>query len=372
MSPSPVGGGGLSTAGWKTAYKDYFAPDFKIKIDGNQLDVSKYAVHDLEVECTCNADADTCTFSLSEVSLPADGSLVSEWPGTTFMPGASLSVSMGYADTFHDVFSGLITHASISVQSDSNPRIQVRGMDYSVQLMAGRVSEISWANRTYSDVVTDICSTHSLTPDVDATTASIPFILRFDPTETDHQYLQRLAALTGYDFFVTGKKLCFKKPGWNSSKDTLTLFGGVDVMELDATADLASQITAAKVYGWDLKQKLQVTGESSSLTNDQGTGKLGKNLLASSGFKGAVYASENVASQGDANARAEIIFRTSAREFLRGRVKTVGIPEIKPADHVRIKHAGTSLDQKMDIVRTVHSMDDSGYTTQLFFRGTKV
>lgn len=332
-------------------------------------------IADLEVETTIDSDADTCTFTVHNI-WDANASEINMYD-SVLSPGNDIQVLLGLQGSQpNTVFAGVITHITVEAEDKEGPLLRVRCTDSSMVLMSGRITLDSWQTMSYSDVVQQLAATYGLNTDVDTILAPMDVVVREDPQDNDFQFLQKLAERVGYQFYVTGKTICFKDSAQSLTGPVLTFGYGKEILSFSITADLLSQVPAVQVLGWDHTQGQVVTGNSGSLPGT-GIGAFswtGPNQLAVAGSTGVQFVAEDVSSSVEATNRAQLIFNNHGKRFIQGWAKVTGDPTITTGCLVHLAGIGARFATSyFESYRVRHSVNATeGYTTTVIVRGNNL
>ncbi len=149
-----------------------------------------------------------------------------------------------------------VTAVALEQQQGHQPELVITGHDKSHR--AGRATTVkSYLSMQYSDVVTKLAGDLGLTPDVDSTSEQVDYLLQVD---SGLGLLTELARRVGFDWWVDGTTLHFKKP---AAGGQVTLALGTDLLSFGARAS-GHHPDAVVVDGWDRSQQQQVTSTASS------------------------------------------------------------------------------------------------------------
>lgn len=156
----------------------------------------------------------------------------------------------------------MVTAEIVSISSEQHPgqppELVLVGLDLSHRL--GRTTRVKVYNQqSYSDIVTSLASESSLTPAVHSSGAPVEYLMQ---AESDMALLNELAARTGFDWWVTGKKLHFARP---EAGETVTLRLGEDLLSFSARAS-GLKPSEVQVDGWDRSGQKAVTSTASSVS----------------------------------------------------------------------------------------------------------
>lgn len=344
-------------------YKEFFAPGYLITVDGTKIS-DNIAISTLRVETSIDGTADSFAFRVTNAYDVTKSDF--QWL-SDFTLGKPIDISLGYVDKFTPVFTGFITSVVVDFPEDGAPGIIVRGMDLSFLMMKGTKSR-SWNKKKYSDIVQEIAKTYGAQVHVDATTTEYPTISQSQIN--DYHFIQNMANLVNYDFFVVGKHLYFRKP-LTEMTPVMTLEMGKTLRSLSIDMNLAEQITGVKVRAWDNKELKVIEGESAAITKLGGNSKTGKDILAAKGdFLEHVYT--NVTSVEEAKTYATALLGRHAMKLVSGTGECIGIPEIRAGRYIKLDGVGQKFNHPYYITGATHLMNDEGYTTRFQLGGNAV
>lgn len=345
-------------------YRGFFAPAFEILVNGSNIS-NEIAVSTVKVDTSIEAKADSASFSVVNAFDLVKRDF--KWLDSTFVVGKTLEVKMGYVDKFVTVFSGYITSVAIELQEGEPPSINVQGMDITFLLMKGAKFK-SWSKKKYSDVVSEVGKTYGATMKVDATKSTITTIAQ--NKETDFQFIQRLAGIVNYDFFIVGKTIYFRKP-LTEMTPVATLEWGTTLRSLSIDMNLSQQITDVVVRGWDDKKLEVIEAKSNTVTKLGSNSKTGKDIMKTLGDF-TEYVQTNVESKEEALDKANAALNKKLMKLITGSGECVGIPEIRAGRYISLKNVGAKLSQPYYLISVTHTINQSGYVTKFQVEGNAV
>lgn len=350
--------------GLSKKYEDFFVPCFKIEINGTDI-TTQVGVTQLRVDTTIEHTADSFTF---RVAMPHDLETGQEtWPGSIEL-GATIDISLGYAEKYTPVFTGYITSITGDYPETETPGLIVRGMDMSFLMMRGAKHK-TWTKKKYSQIVKEIAGTHKVTTShVDETTVELPVVVQSGVS--DYHFIQQMAKLVGYDFFIVGKNLYFRKPSTQTTP-VITLERGVGLRSVSIDANIAEQLTDVHVVAWDAKEQKLLKGTSAAITKIGNHPKTGKDLLSKLGtYEETVYS--NAISQDEAKSYATAHLQRQSMQLVTGTGECIGIPEIRAGRYIKFDKLNAKLNGLYYLSAVTHVIDDDGYVTRFQLRGNAV
>jgi phage protein D len=131
-------------------------------------------------------------------------------------------------------------------------------------------------------------------------------------------------------------------------------------------ADLAHQVTAVTVSGWDFKQGSRISSTSTGGSLLPGDGRPGAALLRDAfGPRSEHVGDPALATQAEADALAAAIFDRRARPFVCVEGTADGTPALRVGTHVKLSGLGGRFDNSYYVVRVCHRFDlTDGYRTE--------
>jgi phage protein D len=276
--------------------------------------------------------------------------------------GAELSVYTGDTASPREIFKGKVSAMEMVCNYGSPPELTVLAEDALTAARRGRRSKI-YSDMSPADVVNAIAGDLSLNPSVSGLTS--PRATWAQLNETDLSFLRRLLARFDADLQVVGTDLQVS-PRKDVSRGTVDLTLYSQLARVRIGADLADQVTAVTVSGWNAKDGAAVKGEVSSIANaGPGSGKSGLDW-AQEVFRtrSEHLATPAVASNDEARAVAEAALDQRARRFVRAEGTAEGNANLRVGSSVRIAGVSPQYDNTYYVVRACHLFDlQQGYRT---------
>jgi phage protein D len=276
--------------------------------------------------------------------------------------GADLSVYTGDTASPREIFKGHVSAMEMVCNYGTPPELVVLAEDALTAARRGRRSKI-YDNLTPADVVNQIANELGLQARVSG--LSSPSATWAQLNETDLSFLRRLLARFDADLQVVGTDLQVS-PRKDVSRGTLELVLNSQLARVRITADLADQVTAVTVAGWNAQDGLAVKGEVSSLTNPgPGSGRSGLDWAQEVfGTRSEHLSTPAVESSDEARAVAEAALDQRARGFVRAEGTAEGNPALRVGSNVRIVGVSAQYDNTYYVVRACHLFDQQkGYRT---------
>lgn len=350
-----------------------------IKIDGQNLNDKLYgALMEVCVENDLH-QPDVATILLHINSFELHGTDVIDGPlAQYFKKGAKLEISMAQNGKAQGgpIFVGEVISLGpdFGRWSANDPwLVRIVAQDKTHRLTSGRASE-TYLNQSYSDIVKKVAQNCGLSAVVDSTSQVHDHVVQAN--QTPWEFLKYLAARVGYDVYVSGDKLNFKKPQ-KSSDSAIELRWGVSLSQFNADASVAFQVKTVNVRGWDPKQQKAIVGKATTGKNGfeaaLGESKSGADVAKATRADETHIGIWPVVDQKEANTIAEALAYDMERDYVHAEgVTTVGMPDILPGKLVEISGIGTRFSGKYLVTSTNHTFSGhEGYTTTFAVGGSQ-
>lgn len=252
-------------------YRYFTAPSFNIMIEGTDITREDMVITSVKVDTSLDK-ADSFSFSVSNAFDPVKKEF--KWLDNYLTIGKNIQIDLGYADVLETVFWGYITSVRYELTPSEQTDIVVSGLDYSFKLMKGIKSRV-FSKVKDSDAAKQVISAAGLKAIVDNTSVEHDLIQQVGIT--DYRFLLWLAGRNGYEFFVSGKEVYFRKPHQDKTP-IITLTWGQNILSLYKEDDLTDQLGEVKVRSWDPKTKKALVGKAESISKID-SGQDGKTIL---------------------------------------------------------------------------------------------
>lgn len=344
-------------------YNNFHRPHFKIVIDGQEISEEGIGVSSLSVYTSIERKSGSCVFTISNGFDPLTGTF--RWIDNILVPGKKVEVSIGYYSKIELVFGGIITSLHVDYHLRS---IEVTALDISFLMMRG-TSSTSWEKKRHSDIVKEIANKYTSYTVIDETPIEYKKVTQ--DGETDFQFIQRLAVINNYDFFIVGNNLYFRKP-LTERTPVVTLNYGKHLQSYSVEVDITKQVSGIVVRGWDHLENKVIEGKATKINKLGTNSKTGADIMNSLGKEHIEYVNANVESIEEAKSRAEAILNNYGMYLLRAEGKCIGIPEIRAGRYLEITGVGKKFSQLYYILTANHFIDKHGYTTSFTLGGNAI
>lgn len=339
---------------------------FRLLLNGTDLSEDLVsAVEGITLEDEINLPA-VLTVKFNMVDFERD-----TWRGgdlETFKPGDEVKVSMGI-DRAVEMMTGEITSLDLSFGEPSI--LEVICYDRLHRLRFG-TRRRSFKDMKDSDIAASIAREVKLTPDAEDTGTVVPYL--FQNNQTNYAFLLERAGRIGYEIFADDKKLIFRRSQETKATE-LTLEYKADLDSFSGHLRTLTEGSKVEVRWWDMKNKEEVTSTASSgsETTVMGGQKSGYKISQDAFIESPVAVlDEAVIDVTDADNLARAGYNTRLREFITGEGKCTGNPAIRAGKTIEINGLSDRFNGVYYVVKTVHTMNDDGYTTNFTVKRTGI
>lgn len=352
-------------------YHGFYTPAFQILVDkSNLLTAEFFEITQVQVDNTLKG-ADQFSFTVNS-SFDFKNREFQRLRGL-FDFGAEVEIMMGYLDkkTMTVLMQGMITSVKTNFPTSGLPQLTVSGYDQSYPLTKNKRSQ-SWDKEKDSDIVKSIAKEHQLKPIVDDTEESHPKVEQNQ--ESDYQFVEKLAKRNGFECYTQENKLYFQKPASNQ-KAIVTLEWGKGLVSFSPEMNIAEQVAAVEVRGWNVETKSEIVGIAKKQD------EYGRDPQKRSGaeyveqmFKTppTLYIRLPVRSKQDADRRAKSILKEKSEQLLTGSGESIGLPEIRANRNLELKGLGELFSKTYYIEQSTHTINNSGYKTTFKVKETTI
>lgn len=354
-------------------YGNFYAPAFAVRLGRDDLTRDLLlAVSQVEVDLVLGGAARFSFTIVNSYSIKAHSFLTGR--GVQVLEllkfGAEVTISLGYGDakTVPLMASGVITEITTNFPASGLPELLIAGYDHGYPLTQGKNAR-TWTKSLDSEAAQEIASFHNLNAKIERTGERHPQIEQNQ--ETDFEFLKKLADRNHFELFVDEKKtLHFHKPN-DTATAVVRLVWGEGLLSFKPEANLAGQVAAVEVYGWDPKKKEKIVGiarageESGKDAKGKSGGDQQKGFVKAPDKQPVLRLRQPVFSQAEADQRAKAALSEVAKKFLTGKAEAIGLPEIRPDRNVAFDNLGTPFSKTYYVQQATHKVDSSGYRTTI-------
>jgi len=358
---------------------DYYAPNYRIEIEGAELDPStKGDVLDLKV----TMEKENLTgFSLT-INNWDDRSLSFKYSdGDTFSVNQRILIEMGYADRLVSMVQGQITSMSPKFPQSGSPTLEVAGTDRLFSLKNSKPKDgdiLSYVDKADWQIAQAVADRNGLPIEVTKAGPVHPLVVQ-EKDQDDARFLLDRARRIDFDFYMQTDpkshkdKLYFVKPRDGRDGETIRVYEfewGKTLMSFSPKLNISDQVSEVTVRGWNPRTKTVIVAKATAadLPRSEGRGSNGPALAARSSTGGSgkqdFIVDAAVLNQEEAKKLAVSRLVEKAYGYVTGSGQVIGIPDLRPGDNVKLSGLGTRFSGQYYVRKVDHSLGSSGYLTQ--------
>lgn len=323
-----------------------------ISFDGQLLDASWQAAL-LE----CKVELELRTTGRATLRFTDPGYTLAQSGGVSL--GTSVTIGVPGAGTLIDAE---VTAVGVEQREGDQPELLVVALDKSHRL--GRGSRVkTYLTMTYSDVVSSLVSNAGLTASTDSSEVSFDYLLQ---VSSDLEFLNEMASRAGFDWWVDGTTLNFKKPASGTAVE-LKLGEALYSFSVYASGQAPGTV---EVYGWDRDAQQTLTGTASSATLTASSDLATTVAAPDSAFGQATLITAGLAgsTQQEVTQLSQALIDWAVASSVRATGMAENDPNIKLGTSVSISDAGP-LSGSYPVTRVEHTYRPRGFLTRFWSGG---
>lgn len=344
-------------------YREFDVPTLKLKIDGSEVSLKDLTIKNVEVHLSTGMEASMCCFEVYEIYDLDARSFTKKHMNSFFQLGKTVEVSLGYIETTM-VFKGYIESVRAIFGDEDFPHLSIECLDVKGLMMHGIKSTV-FNLTTYTDVVSKVLGTYGSlagSKTVDTCTTLKREIQQ--NKETDYAFICRLAKSIHYEFFVLAGKVYFRKPTYSDQSPVITFDWGAVLLSFEQSRSLAKYVSKVTVKGYDDNEHKVIESTASSSVKVGGGSKKPDAFSSTIASSAMVVVDYEINTVDEAKVRAEAELNGRSLNFIVGRGRSVGLPEIVPGKYIEIKNLDPDVDQKYYVTSVIHKFNNGEYHTE--------
>ncbi len=355
---------------YEESYNNFIAPQFALEIDGAKISSSDYSVQSVLAQTTASFESGFCELSITDIYDEKKGKYKKD-VYNTFSPGSKIKVFMGY-NYVSEVFNGYINKISLNYGLEG-ATLSVSCLDARGVLFKSNKRRQFAEGAKIIDVIKEVlkpCSEYVSSIkvgniDFDSSVSKDVQIKMIQDNIDDYTYVKKLATLTGSYFCILKNDLVFDPDIISQAPNMVSLKWGESVMNASFDIDLSEQVGNIEVSFRD-----RTTGQYDSVTAKTGSVSLGGGGK-SPDVAGVVEKKELeieeplVTNTNQATALAKSLYNSMSMNYVKTKVKTIGIPDIYAGAKFTLERFGKGIDGEYFITNALHEFGSNGYTTTI-------
>jgi len=298
-----------------------------------------------------------------------------------------VEVRMGYLDALQLMVTGHFTTMEPSFSSSGGSTLIVRGLNVLHELRCKKHTT-TWTGRKDSQIANEIDDLRDngkkrfplpivTEPGVLQDEPIIPYVAQ--RSQYDIDFLLSRARQRGYVVFVkepddqNPKQRLYFGPseggqGLGLRPVTYELEWGRSLIEFKPTLSTASQVATVTVAGWNRRTRQQIRGTATLADRAIRCNRDLFELLGQEDSREDQVVNEPVYTESQARQRARAILSERTKEILKASGSTVGLPDLRAGQRLRIVGLGSRFSGTYFVTETTHTIGDGGYTTRFSAR----
>jgi phage protein D len=344
---------------------EIYAPNFKLKMIDQNVTIPNGDITSLEIVEELNESG---KFEISFNDVLDMKSQKFKWlDNKLILPGNLIDISLNYASISNDnklTFIGRIKKITPQFAFNSNATLQVIGFDLSHDLKASQKGGTAFDKKKYSQIIEEIASANGLKTGNIQQTETVESVSK-SSDQDDYKFIEKLTSEIGFEFFVRGKSLYFRKPKEN--EDASIIFtNGINILSFSPQISISTYVNEVECNNWDSnkKEKNSQTAKQEDIIKDSSI----LNCLKNQKDKKIILENKNVSSPEVAKILATAELKKRAENLITGTLESVGNPSIRPGMTVKVEKVGELFNGVYYVKKTTHSIKQKGYTTILELR----
>lgn len=290
----------------------------------------------------------------------------------TFAIGRPVDVTFSNGTDEAVVIRGEITALGVEQSPTGRHELIVSGLDRGHRLARGSMWR-TFVQMTDSNVASQIAGERGLTAQVDSSTVTHDYLLQ---RGTDYAFLSERARAIGFDWWVSGDTLYFKKDAKLGAGPAVTY--GEDLLRFKVRASLAEAASEVVVRGWNPDTQEAILGSATMGQGGDGVA-LGTSapladeaLSSASSFGSSIRRGTGVIGVKDAteaDALARSMATSATAEYMVAKGETLGNPLIKAGAEVEVRGVGTKLSGSYLLTSVEHVLGERQFVTRFVSGG---
>jgi phage protein D len=345
----------------------YYAPGFKIEIEGSELDPMAARIVESVTITKKLGQADYFCFRVTDRLKRGNLHLIND---KLFKTGNRVTLSIGYRPNNFIKMQGHIEKVKPEFQQGVMASFEVEGKDKALARLAEESEYRCYTRKKDSDIVKSIACEIGLSPRVDTTPGPAPEKKEKKGGTSFLLFIQKMVRQNmGFEFIVTDGKLVFRKALTRISP-VVSLEWGKLLRSFKPVEDLKQVITGVIVQWWDEKKREPIIGRAG--INDEipvGTGRTaGKIAKRAYGDIEKTITDEPVDSNQEAKNIAISVLCDTNKAFVTAAGETLGEPKIEPGVMIELKALGQRFSGIYYVDEVTHAISSDQYSTKFCVR----
>ncbi|NQE46909.1 type IV secretion protein Rhs [Herbaspirillum rubrisubalbicans] len=278
---------------------------------------------------------------------------------STFVPGNTVSIAVGYDATNVIVFEGIVIKQALRVENEHGPVLEVECKDKAIQMTIGRKS-CAWSKSKDSDAISALISQAGLSASVSATTTNIPELVQYYVSDWD--FMLSRAEVNSMVVSTINNKVSVFDPTAQTSP-VMTASYGSNLLAFHAELNALTQLAKVTATAWDYQTQKLINAEAGN--NLAGPGNLSSKTLAGVAKLDNFTLQTSAAQSNDeltSWAKAQML--KSELSKITGTVRLQGTSLLLPGAYLTLKGLGARFDGDHFVSGVQHELVDGNWVTE--------
>jgi phage protein D len=339
---------------------------FEIAINGKVLN-SKYQVIKINVDKAINK------ISRAKIYISGGDAYLNTFDETedsTFLPGKTVQISLGYEQDNDPVYEGIIENLGVSLKNGFVTKpwqslMILECVDVAVKLTNSYTSDIYEKKKDSEIMATLLKAVSGLKSKIDTTTVTHPFFPKYNSNDWD--FILSRSKLNGLVVLNSDNEIKISKPYKMVFLPELTITNGESTINFDAQISSGTQLSSVSLDSWN------------DYTNAVNKSKaVEPSLVANKNITGATLSAStsqlainiNIPQRmefAELKAISGAILQESRLNRIVGRAKFKGFPKISIGSVVALNGFGKNFDGNIYVTAVSHQLEGGVFTTQIEF-----
>jgi len=274
-------------------------------------------------------------------------------------PGAEIEILLGYHRQESPLFKGVLLRQQIKTSRSGQSRLVISCRDRCF-VLAQAARSAHFSSLSDADLISQLCSKHSISADVASTALTHTDIVQL--RETDWDFIVRRAERNGLAVFTRDGTLTVVEV--TPAPATLTLSYGRNLLDLDLQLDARRQFASTDATGWAAAEQASTVQDSSGDLSSPGALSTAE-LASASGEQTLALRVD-----GSVNPQALQTWANAARKRQQlakvlGTLSLQGTAEVRCGDWVKLEGLGAQFDGEAWVGGVLHSMSRGKWLTTI-------
>lgn len=332
---------------------------FEIRINGSKIK-DDVEISKIKVSAEVNKIASATVIMADGGAIGVVNAPFSNSEGSTFIPGNTIEIDLGYDDKRTNVFKGIIVSQRLRVKNGRSQLI-ISCKHKAVVMTSGRINAIFQESKD-SDAIKSIVGNYGIPLKMDVTKAPQPLLMQYNCSDWDFTVIR--AEMNNMLVITDTNGLTIQNVDLKKSPE-YQINSADNVIDIDLSLSADKLVKAYKLISWDDKEQKK-NEVSMSLKDGLGQGNLSANKLsgvvntnASNHYSSSSLSEEELKSWGNA------LIHKSVLSKIQGSVKVQGTANIDAGSIIGLANFSARFNGNALITKVIHEIKEGEWITGL-------